>query len=219
MGRGSPFSPEQDKHIESFFPALMTHPTADVKTWKKDTVDAISKSPLFLGKLPSKAEDPTKGADLAEWKINGNSRTISTATDPGISTSLREMTFSGTQLAHSFPDTPPHSPTPTPTPAWVRTPAQRRFLECKKGGRGGVHTPSVPPIVRTNALPPDTARDMRLTRRSDIDIDADAEAASTGYAHRHSTRRRSAYRYQRQIMDNYRTLNTGSAKHTELQAV
>ncbi|KAJ7490185.1 hypothetical protein B0H11DRAFT_2229106 [Mycena galericulata] len=69
MGRGSPFSPEQDKHIESFFPALMTHPTADVKTWKKDTADAISKSPLFLGKLPSKAEDPTKGGDLAEWKI------------------------------------------------------------------------------------------------------------------------------------------------------
>ncbi|KAJ7446543.1 hypothetical protein B0H11DRAFT_2337320 [Mycena galericulata] len=59
-GKPSPFTPEQDKHIESFFPALMLGRKAPPKT--------IVASPLFLGKLATKAQDPVKGGDSSEWK-------------------------------------------------------------------------------------------------------------------------------------------------------
>ncbi|KAF8135304.1 hypothetical protein K438DRAFT_1997410 [Mycena galopus ATCC 62051] len=67
-GKPSPFSSDQDAYIESFFPQLMLQTTANLKTWKKDQSEAISESPLFLAKLPTKEQDSDKGADLAEWK-------------------------------------------------------------------------------------------------------------------------------------------------------
>ncbi|KAJ7445242.1 hypothetical protein B0H11DRAFT_2341531 [Mycena galericulata] len=67
-GKPSPFTPEQDKHIESFFPALMYQLPADLKAWKKSTAETIVASPLFLGKLATKAQDPVKGGDSSEWK-------------------------------------------------------------------------------------------------------------------------------------------------------
>ncbi|KAJ7217233.1 hypothetical protein GGX14DRAFT_391044 [Mycena pura] len=74
-GRESPFSLEQDAHIESFFPALLAEPASTVASWKETTAQEILLSPLFRGKLPSQAEDNKKGADEKEWKAASRMKT------------------------------------------------------------------------------------------------------------------------------------------------
>ncbi|KAJ7606587.1 hypothetical protein DFH06DRAFT_1347968 [Mycena polygramma] len=67
-GRESPFSTQQDAHIESFFPALLAQPSTTVAAWKETTALEILQSPLFKGNLASKSDDDKKGADLVVWK-------------------------------------------------------------------------------------------------------------------------------------------------------
>ncbi|KAJ6559588.1 hypothetical protein B0H19DRAFT_1260299 [Mycena capillaripes] len=65
MGRRSQFSAEQEVHIASFFSDLERTwelNASAVAKWKEEKANEIIKSPVFLDKLPSKAQDADRGA-------------------------------------------------------------------------------------------------------------------------------------------------------------
>ncbi|KAJ7143358.1 hypothetical protein C8R43DRAFT_1130781 [Mycena crocata] len=71
-GPKSKFTVDQDAYIESLYPALWVEynvrDTASLTQWKHEKIDTIIASPLFVGKLPTEAENPDRGATHSVWK-------------------------------------------------------------------------------------------------------------------------------------------------------
>ncbi|KAJ7743484.1 hypothetical protein DFH07DRAFT_777400 [Mycena maculata] len=75
MGLNSQFTPEQDAHISSFFPAWeATVGKKEATQWKKNTVAEILDSPLFKGKLSDEVE-PKKWEERINQKFRNHKRT------------------------------------------------------------------------------------------------------------------------------------------------
>ncbi|KAF8183523.1 hypothetical protein K438DRAFT_1974994 [Mycena galopus ATCC 62051] len=71
MGLASKFTSEQDAYIATFLPELEELQKANssaVGNCKKKKGDDIIASPLFFNQLPSKEQDPLRGATPAEWR-------------------------------------------------------------------------------------------------------------------------------------------------------